>query len=95
VNGQWRALGEAQRVDTLIHLENVVQVGTQDVQLSGFMASPVLDFGIVDRSVPIWAQAEIRFDVDLEGDALIMFSPEANPANSVVVRTFGWWARPI
>jgi len=95
VNGQWRSLGESQRSDTLIHLENVVQVGTKNVPLAGFMPMPVLEFGLIDRNLPIWAQVEIRFDIDLEGDALIMFSPEANPAHSVVVRTFGWWARPV
>ena len=95
VNGQWRALGERQNVETLINLENVVQVGFADVTLSGFMPSPKLEFGIVDRNVSIWAQVEIRFDVELEGDAQISFSPKPNPANSVVVRTFGWWARPI
>lgn len=95
VNGQWRALGERQQVDTLINLENVVQVGDAAVRLSGFMPSPVLDFGLADRSVSVWAQVEIRFDVDLEGDAFISFSPAPNPADSVVVRTFGWWARAI
>jgi hypothetical protein len=92
VNGQWRALGELQRVDTLIHLENVVQVGTATVPLDGFMPTPTLEFGLVDSHLPVWAQVEIRFDIDLEGDALIRFSPDQNPAHSVVVRTFGWWA---
>jgi hypothetical protein len=95
VGGQWIPLGERQQVDTLIHLENVVQIGTKVVPLSGFMPMPVIDFGIRDRSVSIWAQVEIRFDLDLEGDALITFSPENNPADSVVVRTFGWWTKPI
>jgi hypothetical protein len=95
VNNQWRSLGERKDVATLIHLENVVQVGEKTVELSGWMPSPVIEFGILDRNAPIWAQVEVRFDIDLEGDALIMFSPEHNPANSVVVRACGWWARPI
>ena len=95
VNMQWRVLGEVQRVDWLIKLQNVVQIGTAYVPMSGYMPMPVLDFGIVTRNEPIWAQVEIRFDVALEGDARIRFSPDNNPANSVVVRSFGWWARAI
>lgn len=79
VNGQWKALGDRQQSETLIHLENVFQVGNQFVPLSGFMPMPVIDFGLVTRNEPVWAQVEIRYDIDLEGDALISFSPENNP----------------
>jgi hypothetical protein len=95
VGGQWRALGESVERQTIVHLENVVQVGNQIVPMSGFMRTPSIDFGLVTRTEPVWAQVEIRFDVDLEGDARIELSPQNNPANSVVVRAFGWWARPI
>jgi hypothetical protein len=95
VNGQWKPLGERSESTTLIHLENIVSVGTRVVPLSGFIPMPVIDFGLATRTEPVWAPVEIRFDIDLEGDARIKFSPENNPADSVVVRTFGWWAKPL
>jgi hypothetical protein len=62
--------------------------------LPGFIGSPDFTFGVVDRSQPVWAQVEIRFDMELEGPyAWIGFGP--NPSDGVIVRTFGWWARPV
>jgi hypothetical protein len=86
-------LGERQINETLINLENHQGGAFQNVSLSGFMPSPEFDFGLVDRNSSVWAQVEIRFDVELEGNAGIGFGP--NPAESVVVRTFGWWAHAV
>ena len=92
INTHWITLGEKFQNEILIRLENSDQHVVQR-PLSGFMPSPEFEFGIVDRSQPVWAQVEIRFDVELEGDAAISLGD--NPADGVVVRTFGWWARPI
>ena len=92
INTEWVRVGEKFQNEILIRLENSDQHVVQR-PLSGFMPSPEFEFGIADRSQPVWAQVEIRFDVELEGDAAISFGD--NPADGVIVRTFGWWARPI
>jgi hypothetical protein len=92
VNGQWRCLGERYQNETTIHLENVWGIGQKIVPLAGWMASPEFDF-TPDRTLSVWAQVEIRFDVELEGDAVISFGDDA--ARGVVVRVCGWWARSV
>jgi len=93
VNMQWHLLGERYNNDTLIKLQNSDEQ-FQLVRLSGFMPSPEFDFGLVDRTQSVWAQVEIRFDVELEGDGAYIDFGET-PAGGVVVRTFGWWARAV
>jgi hypothetical protein len=94
VNGQWHLLGERLQAETLIKLENETDDRFRQVNLSGWMPSPEFDFGLVDRNLSVWAQVEIRFDVELEGpNAWIIFSE--SPAGGVIVRACGWWARAV
>jgi hypothetical protein len=93
VNGDWHMLGERIENATLINMENIVTTDYRTAQLSGFMPSPEFDFGVVSRSEPVWAQVEIRFDVQLEGDAGISFGE--NASDGVIVRTFGWSAQAV
>jgi len=86
--GTWRLCGETTSHRTLINEEGNGR--TVVAPLPGFLPMPFLQFGLLrpDRSVLI--DLEVRFDVQLEGDSFISFSPENNPAGSVLLRYFQW-----
>jgi hypothetical protein len=86
--GTWRLCGENTSWRTLIDEEGN---GTGvNAPLPGFLPMPPLQFGLLrpDRSVLI--DLEVRFDIQLEGDSFISFSPANNPAGSVLLRYFQW-----
>lgn len=94
VNNQWHMLGERFLEALVIRVRNVEGDSFREHNSPGYLGTPDFAFGVVDRSQPVWAQVEIRFEVELEGPyAWISFG--TNPSNGVVVRTFGWWARPV
>lgn len=94
VNNQWHFLGERSLDAWPIRVRNVEGDSFREHNLPGFMGAPELPFGLVDRGQPVWAQVELRFDIELEGPyAWIGFGPE--PSRGVIGRTWGWSARPI
>jgi len=66
-----------------------------DAFLPGFRPMPPLQFGLADPGLSIWIDLEVRFDIQMEGWSCISFSPERNPMNSVLLRTFQWKVQPI
>jgi hypothetical protein len=86
--GTWRLCGETTSLRTLIDEEG--NGNTVVAPMPGFLPMPFLQFGLLrpDRSVLI--DLEVRFDVQLEGSSFIGFSPEDNPAGSVLLRYAQW-----
>ena len=58
--------------------------------MPGHLPIPPLNFGLARPDRDIIIDIEVRFDIQLEGDSFIGFSPGDNPANSVVLRHFQW-----
>jgi hypothetical protein len=56
---------------------------------------PAVDFGLADPNRSIWVQLEVRFDIQLEGDSWISFSPGPYPAGSVLLQTPQWTIQPL
>jgi hypothetical protein len=92
-----RAASETRR---LVELANVNPVGLDNSWLPGDIAIPPVDFFCSAAEGPLFALIEIRFDVQLEGDADIWFrnvggsqaeSPPG-PGNAVRVREERPWA---
>jgi hypothetical protein len=86
--GTWRVCGENTSHQTLIDEEGNGRTVT--VPLPGFLPMPFLQFGLLrpDRSVLV--DLEVRFDVQLDGDSFIGFSPGDNPAGSVLLQYSQW-----
>jgi hypothetical protein len=65
-------------------------INSVTVPLPGFLPMPSLQFGLLrpDRSVLV--DLEVRFDVQLDGDSFIGFSPGNNPAGSVLLQYSLW-----
>lgn len=86
--GTHRLCGENTRHRTLIYEEgNGVGV---NAPLPGFLHMPSLQFGLLRPDRSIFVDLEVRFDIQLEGDSFIGFSPQNSPAGSVLLRTFQW-----
>jgi hypothetical protein len=94
-NVRWVQLAERTSSWRFIHMENIYGVAQRRVHLGGFTPMPSIDFGLADPAAIIWIQSEIRFDINLEGDASIGFSPGPNPTNSVVTNQPQWNIQPI
>ena len=62
---------------TLIYDENNAR--SVNHGLPGFQPMPDIQFSLSDPNLPVLVDLEIRFDIQLEGDSLIQFSPEPNP----------------
>ena len=86
--GNWTLVGEATSHRTLINEEGN-GVGVQ-APMPGHLPIPPLNFGLARPDRDIIIDIEVRFDIQLEGDSFIGFSPGDNPANSVVLRHFQW-----
>jgi hypothetical protein len=97
VNAQWRQLGETYRNADIIKADIIKMENSDEqfrqVRLEGWLPSPELRVGLVDRRVSVWAQVEIRIDVELEGWSWILISD--NPSSGIVVRACGWFAQPV
>ena len=63
--------------------------------LPGFQPMSDIQFSLADPNLPVLVDLEVRFDIQLEGDSLIQFSPEPNPQNSVLVITRQWKVQPL
>lgn len=86
--GTWASCGRATSFQTLINEEgNGRRV---DAHLPGFKAMPPLTFGLFRRDRSVLVDIEVRFDVQLEGDSFISFSPGDGPNGSVLLRHFQW-----
>ena len=86
--GTWRLCGENTSHTTLLNEEG--NGNSVTVPLPGFLPMPFLQFGLLrpDRSVLV--DLEVRFDVQLDGDSFIGFSPGNNPAGSVLLQYSQW-----
>lgn len=56
----------------------------------GFVPMPMLEMSLIDSKEKVHVDLEVRFDIELEGDSYIGFSPQANPFQSVLLRHFQW-----
>lgn len=86
-------LGTNTELRTLIDEENKGR-GTH-ADMPGFQPMPFLEFGVVSPTAPVIVDLEVRFDIELEGDSFIGFSPQPNPFQSVLLRTFQWQVEAI
>lgn len=73
---------------TLIDEEN--QGRNTHADLPGFLPMPIIEFGVADPNQSVIVDLEVRFDIELEGDSFIGFSPQPNPFQSVLLRHFQW-----
>ena len=89
----FRVLASRGDVRTLIDEENNGRF--VEAFLPGFLPMPAIEFGLADPGQSIFVDLEIRFDIQLEGWSHIKFSPEPNPMQSVLVRTFQWKIQPV
>jgi hypothetical protein len=55
----------------------------------------LFQFSLADPNLPVLVDLEVRFDIQLEGDSFILFSPELNPMDSVLVITHQWNVQAI
>jgi hypothetical protein len=75
INGQGRVCGENMSHRTLINEEG--QGRDVSTRLPGFLQMPFLQFGLLRADLSVFIDLEVRFDVQLEGDSNIWFSPKA------------------
>jgi hypothetical protein len=95
-------LGTAQDVTELIKLENGYPIGQASIGLSP-RPMPRVDFSMSDRTASILAILEIRFDIQLEGNASIWFrlldgsQTESVPSvsNSVLLEVPEWFIQGL
>lgn len=87
VGGRPVVVGQNERHDQLIYLE-----GTgYDAEHSFWgLTVPPVNFGLADPRADIIVEAEVRFDLQLEGSSWLSFSPQQNPSQSVVLGTRQW-----
>lgn len=80
-------VGQNERHDQLIFLE-----GTgYGAERSFFgLTVPPVNFGLANPGADIIVDIEVRFDMQLEGSSYLAFSPQQNPAQSVVVGARQW-----
>jgi hypothetical protein len=80
-------VGQNERHDQLIFLE-----GTGfGAERSFFgLTLPPVNFGLANPNFDIIVDIEVRFDMQLEGSSFLSFSPQQNPAQSVVVGVRQW-----
>lgn len=90
--GTWRLCGENTSLRTLIDEENNGRSVT--APLPGYLPMPFLQFGLLRPDRSVFIDLEVRFDIQLEGDSFIGFSPGQDPANSVLLRYFQWPCLP-
>ncbi|GAB3845805.1 hypothetical protein GCM10028822_04870 [Hymenobacter terrigena] len=92
-HGTWQLCGESTEWRQLIDLDG--SGSGQTASLPGYLPMPALQFGLIrpDRSLLI--DLEVSFHIQLEGSSYIGFSPDSNPAGSVVLRYFQWPIFPV
>jgi hypothetical protein len=86
-------LAEKNDHKTLIDEENNAR--SVNHSLPGFQPMPNIQFSLSDPNLPVLVDLEIGFDIQLECDSLIQFSPEPNPQNLVLVITLQWKVQPL
>lgn len=86
-------IGSNSQLITLIDEENKSRTIHSD--LLGFRPMPIVEFGLVDPNRPVIVDLEVRFDMQVEGNSFIGFSPNPNPFQSVLLRHFQWQVQAI
>ena len=84
---QLAVLADRTEVRTLIDEEN--RSRGVHVPLPGIIEMPAVQFDPA-TNFSIWADLDVRFDIELEGDSFIGFSPEQNSAGSVLLNMPQW-----
>ncbi|MGW4239330.1 hypothetical protein ACWEJP_21340 [Streptomyces sp. NPDC004749] len=82
-----RILGQRVDAQNLIFLETsgLGGSGTRAVTLPGFQPMPSLVISSPSPGISIWAELEVRFDIQLEGNSVLWIHP-----NDVLLRGFQW-----
>lgn len=83
-----RTIGEATDLQTVFFEEN--QGRTVFHRLSGFQPMPQLVLNSIFPGISIWAELEVRFDTQLEGNSLFWIHPF-----DLLVRGFQWPLEPL
>lgn len=92
VFGGTRILGEAVESPQVIHIEDDGK--TRAYLAPGFQPMPGLVITVPAPGLSIWAELEVRFDIQLEGDSG-MWTGAGGSSHHLVVRTFQWPLIPI
>ncbi|MGI8403623.1 MAG: hypothetical protein ACR2OE_02435 [Thermomicrobiales bacterium] len=81
-------VGNAEEHQVLIFEENAER--SIHVNLPGFQLMPAVVIGNFNSAYDLWAQVEVRFDIQLEGAGTLLW---ADP--EVLFRTFQWPLQPL
>ncbi|MGW3736681.1 hypothetical protein [Streptomyces sp. NPDC005148] len=88
-SGNRRVIGERVDVQELIFIAegNIGDSVMHSVALPGFQAMPsvVLDSSVISSEASIWAELEVRFDIQLEGNSFLWIDPD-----DILLRYFQW-----
>ncbi|MGB7159380.1 MAG: hypothetical protein WBD40_15035, partial [Tepidisphaeraceae bacterium] len=93
--GQFADVGERIEQRTFIDEEN--ETRGVNVPMPGLMNMPAIQIGGAEN-LSVFVQLEVRFDIELEGDSYIGFSPKIpvpNSAGSLLLRFHQWEPVPV
>lgn len=86
-------LGERHSVIELMNEENNFDTVTR--QMPGFIDLPRLDFSLADPNADVFAQIDVRFDIQLEGMSNIIFGRQPFDQFYVSLRHYQWPAAKL